>query len=118
MKDCTASRQSKPPQEGRPTPATASEVTWGNAVPTQDAKESEEPDTPAPRLEGRLSNADYTKLTIKLHTVISPHHISSLGFGFEGSFPSNGPNSKDGYEHKSASIAFTKDNLISESFYI
>ena len=87
-------------------------------MPTQDAKESEEPDTPAPRPEGRLSNADSTKLTVKLYIVISPHYISSLGFGFEGSFPSNGPNSKDGYEHKSASIAFTKDNLISKLFYI
>ncbi|EFQ87385.1 hypothetical protein PTT_17145 [Pyrenophora teres f. teres 0-1] len=53
-----------------------------------------------------------------MHTVISPHHISSLGFGFEGSFPGNDPNSKDGYEHKSASIAFTKDNLISKLFCI
>ncbi|CAA9957844.1 hypothetical protein PTMSG1_01424 [Pyrenophora teres f. maculata] len=53
-----------------------------------------------------------------MHTVISPHHICSLGFGFEGSFPGNDPNSKDGYEHKSASIAFTKDNLISKLFCI
>ncbi|CAE7007102.1 hypothetical protein P3342_002781 [Pyrenophora teres f. teres] len=82
------------------------------------AEEPEEPETPAPRPEGRLSEANSTKLTVKMHTVISPHHISSLGFGFEGSFPGNDPNSKDGYEHKSASIAFTKDNLISKLFCI
>ena len=75
-------------------------------------------ETPAPRLEGRLSEENKVKVTVKMHTIISLYYISTLGFSFEGPFVSFSPNPKDSYKHKSALIAFMGDNIVIESFVI
>jgi hypothetical protein len=49
-----------------------------------------------------------------MFTTLSPEHISSFGFSFEGSFRSSEPNAKSSFAHKSASITFTRNNIIKE----
>ena len=103
-----------------PTTARVSSKSATNAptISFSDAQGDAVPKMPTPRPEGRLSEENEVKLTVKMHTTISPNHISTLGFGFEGSFPSTNANSKNGFEHKSATIAFTGDNIVSESFVV
>ncbi|KAH6633018.1 hypothetical protein C7974DRAFT_309375, partial [Boeremia exigua] len=48
-------------------------------------------------------------LTAKFITTVNEHHISSFGFSFDGSYENTKANS--GWEHKTASCAFTRDNI-------
>ena len=52
---------------------------------------------------------------VKMDTVLSPNHISSLGFTLDGHYPSEEAHVKDGYEHKSASFYFTGANFQEET---
>ena len=79
---------------------------------SSNAQGDAKPKTLAPHPEGRLGEANEVKVTIKMHTTISPNYISTLGFGFKGSFLSTSANSKNSFKHKSATIAFTGDSIV------
>ena len=47
-----------------------------------------------------------------MYTTISPNYISTLGFGFKGSFLSISANSKNSFKYKSATIAFIGNSIV------
>jgi hypothetical protein len=99
--------------DGAQEPSITTPVETPNDLKDDDASTTggeEPPDAP----QGMLTEDPIIQLTSRMFTTLSPKHISSFSFSFKGSFRSSKPNAKSSFAHKSASITFTRNNIIKE----